>query len=282
MEPYDVGDTETRGELLQALRLGEATAAEAADDGHEEAGAQVGALVQQHGHRAQEHVRSLEGLDTAREEGNQGVLRETEAGTGGGTAVGGAEALEVDARVDHGDVVPVGGVVPYELLGLLGRVRDQAVGGGDDLGLADDAGGRLGGVAVGQVGVLDLGHGVHGVHQGGAPALGGEPADVAGEPVVGVHQVVVAGTVARPGLHHAVREGAQLGGELLLGEALVGAGVDVPDEDARREFDGRGDGGRRGPREDLHLDVDRGEALGELHDVHVHAARVAGARLVQR
>ncbi|MGX1369120.1 hypothetical protein RKD19_004479 [Streptomyces canus] len=170
----------------------------------------------------------------------------------------------------------------HEFLALLGGVRDEAVGGGDDLGLADDAGGGLGGVAVGEVGVLDLGHGVHGVHERGAPALGGEPADVAGEPVVRVDQVVVAGAVTGPGLHHAVGEGAQLGGEVLLVEALIGARVDVADQDAGGHLDGgRQTAGRRA-REDLDLDVDRGEALRELDDVDVHAARVAGAGLVER
>ena len=123
----------------------------------------------------------------------------------------GPETVEVDPGVDDGDLVGVGLVVADEFARLLGGVGDQPVGGADDLGLADHAGGRLGGVAGGQRGVLDLGHGVHGVHQRHAPALGGQPADVAGEPVVGVDEVVVAGAVAGPGLHHPVREGAQLG-----------------------------------------------------------------------
>src|SRR5690606_32756305 len=144
-----------------------------------------------------------------------------------------------------------------------------------DLRLADHAGGGLRRVARGQRGVLDLGHGVHGVDEGDAPAFGREPADVAAQPVVGVHQVVVAGVAAGPGLHHAVREGAQLGGQLLLGEAFVGARVDMAYEDAGGEFDLGGQAARGGPGEDLDLDVDRGEALGEFDDVDVHAARVA-------
>lgn len=97
-----------------------------------------------------------------------------------------------------------------------------------------------------------------------------------------VDEVVVAGAVAGPGLHHAVCEGAELGGEFLLGEALVGAGVDVPDEDSGGHLHGRREGGRGRAREDLDLDVDRGEALRELHDVDVHAAGIAGAGLVER
>lgn len=99
---------------------------------------------------------------------------------------------------------------------------------------------------------------------------------------MGVDQVVVAGAVAGPGLHHAVREGAQLGGEVLLVESLVGARVDVADQDAGGELDGGREVRGRRAREDLHLDVDRGEALRELDDVDVHAAGVAGAGLVER
>ncbi|MGX1243553.1 hypothetical protein RKD46_004657 [Streptomyces pseudovenezuelae] len=282
VEPYDIRDAEPGSQLLEALRLGEAAAAETADDRDEDAGTQVGALVEQDRHGAQQDVRGLQGLDAAREEGDQGVLGQAETGAGRRPAVRRAEAVEVHAGVDDGDLGGVGGVVVHEFLALLGGVGNQAVGGGDDLGLADDAGGGLGGVAVGQVGVLDLGHGVHGVHERGAPALGGEPAHVAGEPVVRVDQVVVAGAVAGPGLHHAVREGAQLGGEVLLVEALVGTGVDMADQDAGGHLDGGRKTARRRAREDLDLDVDRGEALGELDDVDVHAARVAGARLVER
>ncbi|GAA3096283.1 hypothetical protein GCM10020254_46880 [Streptomyces goshikiensis] len=224
----------------------------------------------------------LQGLDAAGEEGDHRVLREAEPGAGGGAAVAGGEAVEVHAGVDDGHLRGVGLVVPYEFFRFLGGVGDEPVRGRDDLGLADDAGGGLGRVALGQRRVLDLGHGVHRVDERDAPALGGEPADVAGEPVVGVDEVVVAGAVSGPGLHHAVGEGAQLCRELLLGEALVRARVHVAHEDAGGELDHGGEAALGGPGEDLDLDVDRGEALGELHDVHVHAAGVAGAGLVQR
>ena len=58
--------------------------------------------------------------------------------------------------------------------------------------------------------------------------------------------------------------------------------VVVADEDAGCEFHGGGQPARGGPGEDLDLDVDRGQPLSELHDVDVHAAGIAGARLVQR
>lgn len=104
---------------------------------------------------------------------------------------------------------------------------------------------------------------------------------MAGQPVVRVHQVVVAGAVAGLGLHHPVGEGTELGGQLLLGQSLVGAGVDVPDEDTGSELHGGREGAGRGAGEDLDLDVDLGEALRELHDVDVHPAGVAGAGLVE-
>lgn len=96
-----------------------------------------------------------------------------------------------------------------------------------------------------------------------------------------VHEVVVTGAVTGPGLHDAMGERAQLGGEVLLGEAFVGARVDVPDEDTGSQLDARRQCRGGGPREDLDLDVDRGEPLGEFDDVYVHPARVARAGLVQ-
>lgn len=143
-EADHVRDAQAGGELLQALGLGKAAAAGAADDRDDDAGAQVGALVEEDGDRAQEDVRGLQGLDAAREERDERVLRETQAGAGCRAAVRGAEAVEVDAGVDDGDLAGVGGVVPYEFVGLLRGVRDEAVGRLDDLGLADDPGGGLG------------------------------------------------------------------------------------------------------------------------------------------
>lgn len=141
---HEVGDAELRGELLQALRLGEAAAAGAADDGDEEAAAQRGIPVDQDGDGAQQDVGGLQRLDPPGEERDDGVLRQTEAGAGGGPAVADREAVEVHAGVDDGHLAGVGLVVPDELVGLLGGVRDEPVGGGHDLGLADDAGGRFG------------------------------------------------------------------------------------------------------------------------------------------
>lgn len=99
---------------------------------------------------------------------------------------------------------------------------------------------------------------------------------------MGVHEVVVAGPVTCPRLHHAVGEGTELAGQLLLGEPFVGAGVDVAYEHPGGELDAGRQPARGGLGEDLDLDVDRGEPLGELHDVDVHTARVARPGLVQR
>ena len=123
-------DAEAGGQLLQALRLGEAAAARAADDRHDEPGAQRrGRSSSSSGDRAQQDVGGLQRLDAAREERDQGVLRQAEAGAGGGAAVGGPEAVEVHAGVDDGDLAGVGVVVADELVGLLGGVGDEPVGG---------------------------------------------------------------------------------------------------------------------------------------------------------
>src|SRR5690606_12165283 len=74
-EPHDVGDAQAGGQLLQPLRLCEATAAGAADHGHADPGAQLGTLAEEHGDRAEQHVGGLQGLYAAREERDQRVLR---------------------------------------------------------------------------------------------------------------------------------------------------------------------------------------------------------------
>ena len=68
------------------------------------------------------------------------------------------------------------------------------------------AGHRLGGVALGERGVLDLRHRVHRVHQRDAPAVARQRPDLAAEPVVAVHEVVVAGRVVGLGAQHLARE----------------------------------------------------------------------------
>ena len=100
--------------------------------------------------------------------------------------------------------------------------------------------GGLGGVADGERVVLDLGHRVHGVHQRHAPAVAGERADLAGEPVVGVHEVVVAERLGGLGAQHLAGEDAQLAGQLALGQPLERAGVDVADGDAVAGLDAPG------------------------------------------
>ena len=149
--------------------------------------------------------------------GDERVLRQAEPCPRGGASVGGTEALQVDAGVDHGGTARIGVVVPDQLACLLGGVGDEAVGCPYYLRLADDAGGRLRSVAFCEGGVLHLGHGVHGVHQRYAPALCREPADVSREPVVGVDEVVVAGLVARLRAEDARGEGAEHRGQARRG-----------------------------------------------------------------
>lgn len=204
-----------------------------------------------------------------------------EAGAAGEDRRLGAEQRQVDAGADGGDPRGVGVVEVDELAGLLGGVGDELVGGGHDLLLAEHALGGLRIVVVGEGRVLHLGHRVHGVDERDAPPLLHRPAGLAGQPVVRVEQVVVAGLVARLGAQDAGREAAQVPGQLGLVQLLERPGDDVADEDAGGELDDGRQGPRRGAGEDVDLDAALGEPLGHLDDVDVHAARVAGPRLVE-
>ena len=176
----------------------------------------------------------------------------------------------------------VGAVQLDELAGLLLGVADQPVGLGHHLVLADHPDHRLRGVALGQRGVLDPGQGVRAVHQRHPPAVPGQPADLPGQPVVRVHDPVVAGLVPGLGPQHAGGERAQLAGQVVLAQALERAGGDVPHQHARRQLGDRRLLRRGGPGEDLHRNAAPGHPGRRLHDVDVHAAGVAGARLLQR
>ena len=115
-------------------------------------------------------------------------------------------------------------------------VGNEPVGRLHDLALADLARGGLGPVAIGQGQILHLGHRVHGVHQGNTPALGREPSDLPGEPVVGVHQVIPPGLVLGLRAQHARGDGAQLGREILLRQALERSRDHVTHLDPRGEL----------------------------------------------
>jgi hypothetical protein len=190
--------------------------------------------------------------------------------------------VEVDTGRDDEGAVGVGAVEADQLTGLLVGVGDQPVGLGDDLFLADHAGAGLGSVALGQRLVLDLGERVRGVDERDAPAVAGEPADLAGEPVVRVDDVVEARLVLGLLAQDGGGEGAELRGELLLAEALERAGADVAHRHARAHLDHRREVAGGGAGEDVDLDAAGGKAAGGLDDVDVHAAGVAGAGLVER
>ena len=180
------------------------------------------------------------------------------------------------------DASRVGVVELDELLGLEVGAGDEHVGGLDHLLLADHPGQRLGRVTVGHGVVLDLGHRVHRVHQRDAPPVAGERPHLTREPVVAVHEVVVADRLGRLGAQHLAGEDAQLGRQLVLGQPLERAGVDVADGDPVAGLEDLVERRAGGAGEDVDLDAATGQPLGELDDVDVHAARVAGAGLVER
>ena len=170
---------------------------------------------------------------------------------------------------------------PSSWCGLVRGVGDQPVGLGRDLVLADQPGQRLGRVAVGEGGVLHLGQGVRGVHQRHPPAGPGEPADLAGEPVVRVHQVVPARLVLGLDPQHPAVKAHSCAGQVLLGQPLVRPGDHVPDEHARARPRPTGGSAAEVARVNISTSTPiSASRRDELDDVDVHAARVAGAGLV--
>ena len=279
-EADHVGDAELVGQLGERLGVLEARTRRTTHDGYDESVPQRRVLVEQHADRLQQHVGRLERLDPAGEEQHDRVLGEAELASSVGP-VAGAEDTEVDAGVDHVDGLGAGTVEVDQLAGLGVGVGDEEVRGLDDLLLADHACHRLRGVPLGHRLVLDLRHGVHRVHQRHVPAVAREGADLAGEPVVGVHGVVVAERVDRLGAQHLARERAELSGQLTLGQALERTGGDVADQHAVRRLDHLRERRARGPGEDVDRDALLGQPSGELDDVDVHPARIARAGLVE-
>src|SRR6185437_4182368 len=98
--------------------------------------------------------------------------------------------------------------------------------------------------------------------------------DLAGQPVVRVHQVVPARVGLRLGAQHLEGELADLGGQVGLVELLERAGDDAADQDTGSDL-----GQRRGvpadsPGEDVDFDAAGREPFGHLDDVYVQTACV--------
>jgi hypothetical protein len=280
-EADDVTDAEVGGQVGQGGGVLEPGARRPAHDGYDEPVPQRRVLLEQHPDRSQQHVGRLERLDATREEQDGRVLGQPELAPGL-RAPARREDGEVDARVDHLDVVGAGVVEVDELAGLGVGVGDEQVGGLHDLLLADHAGEGLGRVALGEGLVLDLGHRVHRVDEGDVPAVTGQRSDLAGEPVVGVDGVVVAQRLHRLGTQHLAGERAQLTGQLDLRESLERARGHVAHEHAVRRFDDLRERGGGGPGEDVDRDALLGQAPGELDHIDVHPTGVARPGLVQR
>ena len=116
--------------------------------------------------------------------------------------VSGCECLQIHAGVDDVDAVRIGVVKRNQLLRFVFGVDDQPIRFVDDLLFADRAQRWFGCVAVGERGVLDRGEGVRGVHQRHRPPVARQPADLTRQPVVRVHDVVVARLVGGFGAQH--------------------------------------------------------------------------------
>ncbi len=233
------------------------------------------------GHRPQQDVGRLERLDAADERDDPLVGGETECGSRDPLVAGG-EGGQVDAGVCDVDSFGVGVVQRNQLPRFVFGVHDEAIGLVDDLLLTHRPQRRLRRVARGKGGVLHGGEGVRGVHQRHRPPVPGQPADLSGQPVMGMHDVVVARLVGGLGTQHPRGERAQLGGQVVLVETLEGACDDVADKHSWRHPHDRWVRGRRRAGEDLHLDAAPRQLQRGLQHVDVHPARVAGTRLGQR
>ena len=186
--------------------------------------------------------------------------------------------------MDHLDPVGVGVVQVDQLPGLVVGVGDQHVGGRDDLLLADHAGASGSGVSPSASAAFLTFAMVCMECTSGTPQRSrASAADLAGEPVVRVHQVVVAGRVAASARSTSRGERAQLAGSSSLVSPSNGPGGDVPDRDAVGGLDDRREGAATVARVKMSTSMPRAASRrGELDDVDVHAAGVAGARLVER
>ena len=261
------------GQPNQRVRGGQAGAGGTAGDDHPD-------IRQQRG-RPQQHIGRLQRLD-APDEGDDTFTGGQPQRGAGALAVPGCEGLQIDARMHDVDAARISVVQRNELVGFGFGVHDQPVGLVGNLLFADRAQRRFGGVPVGEGGVLDRGQGVRGVHQWHRPPVAGQPAHLTGEPVVRVHDVVVPRLVVGLGAQHPGGERAQLGGQVVLVQALVGPRGDVAHQYAGGERHRRRVGRGGGPGEDLDLDAAAGQVQSRLQDVDVQSARVTGSRLCQR
>jgi hypothetical protein len=164
---------------------------------------------------------------------------ETE-GVAGVTPGDGAEAVEVDAEGDDGDLVFAGGVELAQGGCFLLGGADDAVGAAQDLGFGVDAQGRFV-LAVGGA-VLDLAEGVEHDDVGDAPEGLEAGADEAGEPVVGVDEVVGGGLGGGEGEQGFV-EGVEVAVQGFGREGRLGPGDEVDDAEVGGCLDDRLEGG---------------------------------------
>jgi hypothetical protein len=179
-------------------------------------------------------------------------------------------------------VVEVGAVVGDEFGGFGGGVGDEPRGAVDDAVFAVFAAAGFGLFAGVQEEVLDFGHGVHGVHERDVPQAGELEAGDAGDPVVGVDEVVAAVGLPAADAFDFGDHAVQQFGEFFFGEFAGRSGQHIVDADAGvGVFDG-GLAGGGGAGEDFHFDAGFGQGGGEAPDVDVHAAGVPGTGLFHR
>ena len=106
-----------------------------------------------------------------------------------------------------------------------------------------------------------------------APEIPQQPAHLAGEPIMGVDEVIF---LALPfgKLHHAAGEGGQLGRQILFIQALVRPGDDINDAQVGFNLNDFALARPRGAGVDVHLDSPASQLARTIEDVDVHSARI--------
>jgi hypothetical protein len=208
----------------------------AADDGDDELSRRGGVGGEQALDGAEQHVRGLQRLDAADEEQHVGVRGRRAASRGAlGAGAARAEDAEVDARRDDRDPAGSASYRSMRSPASSSVLATSRSGGGDPPAPRRSPGPAARGASPrASERFLTLAIVCIVCTSGTFQRSAASQADLAGEPVVRVHEVVPARVLLGLGAQHAGRERAQLARQVVLGEAGERAGDDVAHQDAGR------------------------------------------------
>jgi hypothetical protein len=185
--------------------------------------------------------------------------------------------MEVDTRGDNADLLGPRPVMTTEFGRLVGRVGGEYVGTVNDGSLPALAYVGLDGLIPAETGVLDASHRVHGVHQRQTMPAFQLQANLTGEPIVGVNQIMA----AKVRLQRSA-EFLRQGWQRLFGDMFRGSGIEMNHPSVLVDIDDIGHLGRVPPSEDIHLQTPLAEPPRQLGDVDVETSGIAEAWRGQR